>query len=878
MIVRKFRSLTRSVRARHVLLMVSAAVLLATSIFWAILSVKLQNYNADQLIDSYLFESGKVFSQATFPSAHTFLLKWPLFALAAAFSNSTLAVTVLSVLCALAPVAALAWLLSTIERRPAVLSLWFLALSSVLLMIPAQAAPGVFLPVNFAMFTTRNVEYALFLVVITLLVRSRHWRDRSAWAAGILAAVLMASDGLFMPLLVGSLWLMLLLRRGRSRRILGWLLIAVLGYLGGVVLIIALQQAHVTQFSDGSSVTPYGVGGGLKHYAEGAVYAVLAVLTQFGANPVYAHMTLSGLPGAVVSALRSVYGLGYVINFVLVMGMLLLTGQFVWRRTRKSHKSTRSASIAEILLGAAVVATIIYILTEHYYPVDSRYLTIWLFAIFAAGAVSLRQRKVSQQRVTVVGLVLLVLLPLSILGSHHQYRLGRAGLEQTAQFQKSVAQQVSKHHIGVLIGDYWDVTPIRQQSSNRPTIIPLSTCTTAQVALASSAWQQVSSSTSIGYLVNDQPLPTGFKRCDVAAVKRIFGEPTEQIAVTTPGHPNATLYVYSSGLRDLPRASPVAAPVVVKAPQPKPDCTEGKILNIVAHEDDDLLFMNPDLQHSIMAKQCIMSVFLTSGDAGSGTGYSVSRQTGSQTAYARMYGIPPVWNGGVARYQGKRIIQATLQGAPHLTLLYLNLPDGNLHGEGFTTHNGDSLAKLRTATIPSITSIDGTTAYTDAELTAVLKDIMGKFHPTEVRTQNYSNNILDGDHSDHHATGHYATVAFNSYAGEAVLKSYIGYPGRGLSVNVLGADLANKQAAFFAYGGFDGAACSSVVSCSGPVVYGTYLGRQYSRIVRHHAIEDAASTRGYVLPEQDVIKQYDTQHSCVTGHKPEVINCLLNRR
>src|SRR6476469_10442158 len=55
------------------------SVLLATVAYWAWLGARLHLSNADQLSDPYMFDSGATFKVATFPSAHTFLLKWPIF-------------------------------------------------------------------------------------------------------------------------------------------------------------------------------------------------------------------------------------------------------------------------------------------------------------------------------------------------------------------------------------------------------------------------------------------------------------------------------------------------------------------------------------------------------------------------------------------------------------------------------------------------------------------------------------------------------------------------------------------------------------------------------------------------------------------------------
>ena len=42
----------------------------------------------------------------------------------------------------------------------------------------------------------------------------------------------------------------------------------------------------------------------------------------------------------------------------------------------------------------------------------------------------------------------------------------------------------------------------------------------------------------------------------------------------------------------------------------------GRTLNIVAHEDDDLLFLSPDLLHAIQAGRAVATIFLSAGAAG----------------------------------------------------------------------------------------------------------------------------------------------------------------------------------------------------------------------------------------------------------------------
>ncbi|HJP74361.1 MAG TPA: hypothetical protein VJ914_08835 [Pseudonocardiaceae bacterium] len=142
----------------------------------------------------------------------------------------------------------------------------------------------------------------------------------------------------------------------------------------------------------------------------------------------------------------------------------------------------------------------------------------------------------------------------------------------------------------------------------------------------------------------------------------------------------------------------------------------GAYLQIVAHMDDDLLFMNPDLQETINAGLPITSLYLTAGEAGTvpdpqhpgGPGtvlptqigcrpqpvgsdapstfaiaradYAGCRQEGSRAAWAQMCGVPNNWirkaititNGSWSREVEVNTLSGTT--AP-VTLIFVNLPD-----------------------------------------------------------------------------------------------------------------------------------------------------------------------------------------------------------
>src|ERR1700751_5955879 len=87
-------------------------------------------------------------------------------------------------------------------------------------------------------------------------------------------------------------------------------------------------------------------------------------------------------------------------------------------------------------------------------------------------------------------------------------------------------------------------------------------------------------------------------------------------------------------------------------------------LNIVAHEDDDLLFLSPDLLHAIQAGRTLRTIFVTAGDDGLNASYWQGREAGMQAAYALMCGVANSWDQSDAGIAGHPIPIFTLTGRP----------------------------------------------------------------------------------------------------------------------------------------------------------------------------------------------------------------------
>jgi LmbE family N-acetylglucosaminyl deacetylase len=253
------------------------------------------------------------------------------------------------------------------------------------------------------------------------------------------------------------------------------------------------------------------------------------------------------------------------------------------------------------------------------------------------------------------------------------------------------------------------------------------------------------------------------------------------------------------------------------------------VMNLVAHEDDDLLFISPDLANAIgRAGTCLRTVFLTAGDDGQDQAYWAGRESGIRAAYAQMAGVANAWTQADAGLSGRTVPLFTLSGNPAISVVFMRLPDGLTDGSGFESDGFESLQKLWEGSIDVIHAIDGSTSYDKPGLTAALASLIASFQPSEIRTQDFVGTFGDGDHSDHHTAAYFAQVAHGQYQGPHTFTGYGDYNIQTLPENVSGQDLTAKWNAFLAYAPFDDRVCQSQSDCENSG-YGAFMPRQYTR-------------------------------------------------
>lgn len=280
-------------------------------------------------------------------------------------------------------------------------------------------------------------------------------------------------------------------------------------------------------------------------------------------------------------------------------------------------------------------------------------------------------------------------------------------------------------------------------------------------------------------------------------------------------------------------------------------------LNICAHPDDDLYFLNPDVMQALDSGNAVTSVYLTAGEAngvnaqlGGGRkpeadfeGYAAARQYGIRAAYAAMAtgNLDSPWRREV-RHVGDAVYEtATLAAAPHVTLAFLNLrapvdgPGGN-RLEWLWDGRRDAQPYLR----PTDSPLPAAGQLTRDEVLGILASLLDTAEPTVVRTLDpapehlkYAEGDVDySDHTDHLYAAWFAFEAVRRHrrSGEAVqVQSYRGYFNKYWPRNLSPAVYERKFSYLDVYGWADGHSCAVPYGCGDLQVGTRARAKRYGR-------------------------------------------------
>jgi LmbE family N-acetylglucosaminyl deacetylase len=249
-----------------------------------------------------------------------------------------------------------------------------------------------------------------------------------------------------------------------------------------------------------------------------------------------------------------------------------------------------------------------------------------------------------------------------------------------------------------------------------------------------------------------------------------------------------------------------------------------RFMQIVAHEDDDLLFMTPDLRETLRAGSPHLTAYLSAGESKAGippdthdvNAYTAERETGLRTAYALMLGVRNTWERRTLEAGPLRIESWTLVGSPQVQLVFLRLPDGRDPRANLSWH---TLSKLWADTHTHRPELCGWTqaplgspfrqCLSREDVLTALVGLIERFQPTVVRAQDVApDERYSADHPDHIAAAHFAGEAVRRYTARhperfVLQVDYRDYNIRNLAVNLGDADRRLKQLIFSAYTAHD---------------------------------------------------------------------------
>lgn len=223
----------------------------------------------------------------------------------------------------------------------------------------------------------------------------------------------------------------------------------------------------------------------------------------------------------------------------------------------------------------------------------------------------------------------------------------------------------------------------------------------------------------------------------------------------------------------------------------------GLVMHVVAHPDDDLLFMSPDLAAAIASGTPTVTVVMTAGQL-SGNGATDgqrarNRQKGLQDAYASMAGLVPVgdqseWTGDLLMAAGYQLERYTL-GDTDVHLVFLALRDGGLAS---LYANTPHLTVVTTGGLGAPQY-----GYNRADVIDTLTALTASYEPAQIRSLDPlpESRYAPTDHADHTAS-----AKFVADAGIGIpVVAYRGYSIGSVPANLDPATAADKLAAFNAY-------------------------------------------------------------------------------
>ncbi|MFI0741774.1 PIG-L family deacetylase [Streptomyces sp. NPDC021100] len=325
--------------------------------------------------------------------------------------------------------------------------------------------------------------------------------------------------------------------------------------------------------------------------------------------------------------------------------------------------------------------------------------------------------------------------------------------------------------------------------------------------------------------------------------------------------------------------------------QPAKVVTTESFVHIIAHPDDSLYFMNPELEQSIRSGAPTVTVCLTGGESDGRNalsqtpGYPKLPMKRPEFVRARINGLREAtaqmatgdwlspWRVETTQLiPGFQAELHTLKAAPQVQLIFLELVEARF----IRVPRKESLRGLWLGVTPKLTTlvpahspVKRTYLYERKHVIDSLVAVLDRYRPTVVRTldpnpthraiqQQFPGvaHELEGishyDHQDHTTSAHFAQAALAEYWGRrhsrpTAVENYVGYEVSLLPSNLDAATTRHKVKLLDIYGWADGKDCGDPAGCGDRKVGARSKDVRWSNNLRYRA----PGTQRWVQPLPD---------------------------
>ncbi|MFI9239706.1 PIG-L family deacetylase [Streptomyces sp. NPDC053079] len=309
------------------------------------------------------------------------------------------------------------------------------------------------------------------------------------------------------------------------------------------------------------------------------------------------------------------------------------------------------------------------------------------------------------------------------------------------------------------------------------------------------------------------------------------------------------------GGSDQVTSSPEAiSPVDPGVAQSFTTAAEPLLLQIMAHPDDDLFFMNPDAQHLVSAGVPVVSVYVTAGEAvgqnwipgmppprPDKAAYSSARHQGLRQAYAEMIGLDKFtpWKKSVMDLPGgvRAETNELANGRRRARLVFLNIAMLSTAGNTRLPQLWDRPYAMMQSLVAADSPCTTVSTYRHKTVVDVLATIMARFRPTVVHTMDPDPDyqVHDAthpkdndygacsDHRDHTPTALFTWKALAQWVTDATrreghpprftVNSFRGYYNQRWPHNLPAQVVGDKHRLVTAYGGDPSWQCGNATGC-----------------------------------------------------------------